>query len=907
MTTSKTAKTASTSAAGVRSAFLDYFRTRGHEVVRSSSLVPDNDPTLLFANAGMNQFKDVFTGRETRAYKRAASSQKCVRAGGKHNDLENVGFTARHHTFFEMLGNFSFGDYFKADAIEWAHGLIVKELGVDPSRLMYTVFGGDKSLPGISADTEAAGLWKKIAGVGDDRVVQLGAKDNFWQMGDVGPMGPCSELHYHQGDDIPCPEPVCLGPACDCDRWLEIWNLVFMQYERKEKDGPLAKLPAPSVDTGAGLERVTAVVNGCRSNYETDLFTPLLAHTAELTKRTIASPADLASLRVIADHARTTAFLIADGVFPDKTGREYVLRRIFRRAVRHGQRLGIEDLFMHSVCGVVIDQMGDVYPELRERRKLIEQIAQEEEARFRRTLDRGLELLENEFTRMATAGEQVVPGAKVFQLYDTFGFPADLTEVIARERGLGIDEASFKSEMSAAQTRSEFKPVDPVDENVFKGLVGQLPATRFLGYEGEGVHGRGKVLALVVGGKPAQAAQDGDNVDVVLDQTPFYASSGGQIGDTGSLLGQNGASSTEIEILDTVKPAGDLFVLRGKVKRGSLRVGDELEQQVDTARRDAIRANHSATHLLHHALHQVLGEHATQKGSLVGPDRLRFDFSHFSPLTGDEKQRLEDLVNQAIRKNRDTVTEVLPIEQAKQKGAMHMFGEKYGDSVRVVHIGGESLEFCGGTHVRRAGDIGLFKILSEAGIAQGVRRLEATTGAGALDYVRKLEGELGRASERLKGGVFEVAVRVDKLATELRLKDKEIAELRQKLATGGGRDLMSDVRDIGGVKVLAQRTEVADAKALRDVGDQLRDKLGSGVVVLFGVAEGKVSLLTMVSKDLMGRVHAGKLASALAEMVGGKGGGRPDMAQAGGTDATQVDAAIARAYELVAKAQAPAA
>jgi alanyl-tRNA synthetase len=885
-------------AKAVRSAFLDYFKKQGHTVVRSSSLVPENDPTLLFANAGMNQFKDVFTGRETRAYKRATSSQKCVRAGGKHNDLENVGFTARHHTFFEMLGNFSFGDYFKPEAIEWAYGLVVKELGVDPKRLMYTVFGGDKSLPGVGPDDEAAKLWKKIAGVGDDRVIGLGAKDNFWQMGEVGPMGPCSELHYHQGDDIPCPEPVCKGPACDCDRWLEIWNLVFMQYERKEPGGPLGKLPAPSVDTGAGLERVSAVVNGLRTNYDVDLFTPLVAKTAELAKKRLVEPADQASARVIADHARATAFLVADGVTPDKTGREYVLRRIFRRAVRHGKRLGIEDNFMHVVCGVVIDEMAADYPELRERRAFIEKVAQEEETRFRRTLDRGLELLESEFARMAAAGEQVVPGPKVFQLYDTFGFPADLTGVIAAERGLGVDQAGFEKAMAAAQAKSEFKvDDDEVVDEVYKQLADKLPATKFLGYDADdhGTRASGKVIGLIVDGKPAEVAKAGQAVRVVFDQTPFYASSGGQIGDTGTL----GGKGVEVEIVDCLRPAGDMFVLVGTVKQGTVTLGDTLEQRVDAVRRDAIRANHSATHLLHHALRKVLGEHATQKGSLVAPDRLRFDFSHFSPLSAEEKQKIEDLVNDEIRRNRDSSTEVLPIDQAKSKGAMHMFGEKYGDKVRVVRIGGESLEFCGGTHVRRAGDIGLFKILGEAGIAQGVRRLEAVTGAGALEYVRKLESELLRAGERLKGGPFEVAGRVDKLAAELRTRDKEIAELRQKLATGGGRDLMSDVREVAGIKVLAQRTEVADAKALRDVGDQLRDKLGSGVVVLFGVADGKVSLLTMVSKDLTGKVHAGKLAGELAAIVGGKGGGRPDMAQAGGSDPSKVDAAIARAFELV--------
>ncbi len=884
-------------AKSVRSTFLGIFAQNGHEVVRSSPLVPQNDPTLLFTNAGMVQFKDVFTGRETRPYKRAASSQKCVRAGGKHNDLENVGFTARHHTFFEMLGNFSFGDYFKAEAIEMAHELLVKRLGIDPSRMMYTVFGGDPSLPGIAADDEARALWRKVTGVGEDRVMGLGAKDNFWQMGDTGPMGPCSEIHYFQGDDFPCPEPVCKGPACDCDRWLEIWNLVFMQYERKEKDGPLGKLPAPSVDTGAGLERVSAVVAGKRSNYDTDLFRPLLERAAALSGRPYGEGGkDDSSMRVIADHARATAFLIADGVFPDKTGREYVLRRIFRRAVRHGQRLGIEKPFMHEVCGVVIDTMSDVFPELAERRRLIEQLTLEEETRFRRTLDRGLRLLEEEFGRMGEAGETLVPGDKVFQLYDTFGFPADLTAVIAGERGVGIDQPGFDKAMTAAQERSEFKGQGAEVEDVYKQLAATLPPTEFLGYEGMGTAGKGRVTALLVDGKPAERASAGAEVQLVVDRTPFYGASGGQVGDTGVAMGESG----KIEIVDAQKPAGDLVVHLGKVSEGTVAVGDEVELVVEGDRREMIRANHSATHLLHLALRKVIGEHATQKGSLVAPDRLRFDYSHFSPLTDEEKLTIEDLVNAEIRRNVDTVTEVLAIEDAKKRGAVHMFGEKYGDKVRVVRIGGESLEFCGGTHVRRAGDIGLFKIVGEMGIAQGVRRIEALTGVGALNYVRRLEGDLARTAAALRRAPGEVPVAVDKLLGDLRARAREVAELRRKLATGGGKhDLLSEARDVGGVRVLATRTDVADPKALREVGDALRDKLQSGVLVLAGVGDGKVSILTMVTKDLTGRFHAGKIAGVLAQMVGGKGGGRPDMAQAGGNDPTKVDEALEKVYELV--------
>jgi alanyl-tRNA synthetase len=882
----------------VRRAFLDFFARQKHEIVRSSPLVLANDPTLMFANAGMNQFKDVFTGRETRPYKRATSSQKCVRAGGKHNDLENVGFTARHHTFFEMLGNFSFGDYFKAEAIEWAFQLVTKDLGMDPKRFMYTVYGGDPSLPGISADNEAIDLWKKVTGCTDDRIMQLGRKDNFWQMGDVGPMGPCTEIHYHQGDDLPCPEPVCKGPACDCDRWMEIWNLVFMQYEVKEKDGPLGKLPAPSVDTGAGLERMTSVVQGKRSNYDTDLFAPLLGITAQLAKKTYGkNAADDASMRVIADHARATSFLVADGVFPEKTGREYVLRRIFRRAVRHGKRLGIDEPFMHTVCGVVIDQMGDVYPELIERRKTIENIALQEETNFRKTLDRGLGLLEDEFGRMKKSGEKIVPGAKVFQLYDTYGFPADLTAVIAAERGLGIDQPGFDASLKAAQDKSEgFKGQEEAISEIMKELGNSLPATKFVGYESTKTDGR--VLAVVVDGKRVKVADAGAKATLVCDVTPFYGASGGQVGDTGVI--ETPGQDLSMYVHDTLKPVGDVVVHIGEVKQGEVREGDLVRLRVDEERREQIRANHSATHLLHHALKHVLGDHAAQKGSLVAPDRLRFDFSHFAPMTDDEKRRVEDLVNAEVRRNLDSSTEVLGIEDAKQRGAVHMFGEKYGDKVRVVKIGGESLEFCGGTHVRRAGDIGMFKITTETGIAQGVRRIEAVTGAGALDYLRKLEGELTKAGERLRGTPFEVAARVERMAGDLRARDKEIAELKQKLAAGGARDLMADVKDVGGVKVLVTKTDVGDPKALREVGDKLRDRIGSGVVVLAGVAEGKVSIVSIVTKDLTGRFHAGKIAGAVAEVVGGKGGGRPDMAQAGGTDPSKLDQALAKVFEVLA-------
>ena len=880
-------------AAEVRRAFLEFWKSKGHEVVASSSLVPHNDPTLLFTNAGMNQFKDVFTGVEQRPYRRATSSQKCVRAGGKHNDLDEVGKTPRHHTFFEMLGNFSFGDYFKPDAIAWAWDLLTGVFKMDPDRLVVTVYGGDKELAGVSADDEARAIWKKVTGFGDDRIIGLGKKDNFWQMGDTGPMGPCTEIHYNFEADGRWPT---TDPA-SWKGWLEIWNLVFMQFERTVKDGPLNPLPAPSVDTGAGLERVTSVVQGVRSNYDTDLFVPIIAEAARIANVTYRDNAEKdTALRVIADHARCSAFLIADGVIPDKTTREYTLRRIFRRAVRHGQQqLDIKEPFMHLVCDKVIELMAPAYPELRERRSHILKVALDEEVRFRETLARGLTLLDEQVGELRKTGSRTLPGETVFKLYDTFGFPADLTKIIAEERGLEIDEPGFKAVEAAAKAKSVWKKVDQSATNLFKQLVGEVGATRFTGYDGRGTAGEGVVKAIVVDGKRVDRAETGTTVALMFDQTPFYASSGGQIGDTGWVTSKGGT----VEIDDTEKPAGDLHVLVGDVETGAIAVGDKVTFQVDDERRERIRANHSATHLLHHALKHVLGDHVGQKGSEVAPDRLRFDFTHGAPMTEEEKRKVEDLVNAEIRRNIDSVVEVLPIEQAKQRGAVAMFGEKYGDQVRVVSIGGESIELCGGTHVRRAGDIGMFKILSESGIAQGVRRLFAVTGAGALDYLRKLEEELGRTGERLKAQPFEVAARVDKLLADQKLLDREIEKLKQKLASGGGgRDLLAEAVTIKGIKVLAAAIDVDDAKVLRDTGDQLRDKLGSGVVVLAGTGGAEVKLVAMVTKDHAG-VHAGKLLGEVAAMLGGKAGGRPDMAQGGGKDVAQVPAALAHARKYV--------
>jgi alanyl-tRNA synthetase len=819
-----------------------------------------------------------------------------VRAGGKHNDLDEVGKTPRHHTFFEMLGNFSFGDYFKEDAIAWAWQLLTDTYGIDQRRLCVTVYGGDPELPGIGADDEARAMWKRVTGFGDDRIIGLGKKDNFWQMGDTGPMGPCSEIHYFM-DGAPAAWPTT-DPR-SWPGWLEIWNLVFMQYERRTAGGELFALPAPSIDTGAGLERVTSVLAGVRSNYDTDLFTGIIAHAAELAGIQYGADADRdTSLRVIADHARCATFLMADGVMPDKGNREYVLRRIFRRAVRHGKLIGLTEPFMHRVCEHVIEEMKDVYPALAERQDVITTVALDEEKRFRATLDRGLDILEDEIVRVKAANEDKVSGKAVFTLYDTFGFPDDLTEIIATERGVAIDKEGFKQEMAIAKERSRFAGSDQtVVSAVYKELAGRVGPTRFVGYDGRGTHGDGHLKAIVVDNEPVAHASAGARVALMFDQTPFYPESGGQIGDTGVVETATGA---KVQIFDTKKPAGDMFVLFGELVAGSVAVGDKVTFKVDDDRRERIRANHSATHLLNHALHTVLGGHVAQKGSLVAPDRLRFDFTHGAPMTEAQLRQVEDLVNAEIRRNGDSHIQVMAIAEARQQGAVAMFGEKYGETVRVVRIGHDSLEFCGGTHVRRAGDIGLFKIIGEAGVAQGVRRIEALTGAGALDYVRKLEDELAAAGERLKAGTFDVAAKIDKVMLGARALEKELEKLKAKLASGaGGRDLLSEVVTIKGVPVLAASIEADDAKVLRDTGDALRDKLGQGVLVLCGVGADKVAILAMVTADFVGKLHAGKLLGVVAEVLGGRGGGKADMAQGGGKDAAKVPEALEAARRWI--------
>lgn len=858
-------------ASEVRQAFLDFFAQRGHEVVHSSSLVPANDPTLLFSNAGMVQFKDLFTGQETRSYARATSSQRCVRAGGKHNDLDEVGKTARHHTFFEMLGNFSFGDYFKEDAIKWAWSLLTESFGIDPNRLVVSVFKGDDEL-GVGADLEAKEIWQDITGFSDERILLLPKAENFWMMGETGPMGPCSEIHYLGRDGeitLPTDDP----NSSSWNGWLEIWNLVFMQYERREAGGVLHPLPAPSIDTGAGLERVTSVLQGKQSNYDTDLFLPLLHRVGELAgKKYGHNEKDSVSMRVIADHARTVSFLIADGVFPDKTGREYVLRRIFRRAIRHGKQLGIVEPFFHHVCEKVVEEMSGAYPELAERTSTILEVTQEEEKRFRSTLDRGLNLLESAFE--SAEGSKVIAGETVFQLYDTYGFPDDLTEIIAEERGFTIDHKGFERAMQEARERSKFtgsdsKAVSPI----FKQLSGKVE-TDFLGYET--LESSSSAEILIQNDTQVGSVTAGEFL-FVAPQTPFYGESGGQTGDTGWFIGPNGRG----EVLDTQKPTGTYILHRCKLAEGSLSQGDSLELRVDKERRLAVMANHSATHLLNHALRTVLGDHVAQKGSLVQADKLRFDFSHFNPLSMEEKEEIEKLVNQEIVRNRPSETEVLPIAEAKAKGAVAMFGEKYGETVRVVTIGDESIEFCGGTHVSQAGDIGLFKIVSEGGIAQGVRRIEAVTRGEALEYVQGYVRKLAEAGQMLKTGTDNVLERIERLQESNKKLEREVASLKTKLASGGGRNLLEQAVELGGVNVLAVEAEIDDAKALRETGDTLKQKLGSGAVFLVGVGGEKLTMLAMVTKDLEGKVHAGNWLKQVAQSVGGRGGGRPDMAQGG--------------------------
>ncbi|MBI2392132.1 MAG: alanine--tRNA ligase [Deltaproteobacteria bacterium] len=901
----------------VRTTFLEFFKQQGHEAVASGPLVPSNDPTLMFANAGMVQFKDVFTGREARPYKRATSSQKCIRISGKHNDLENVGRTARHHTFFEMLGNFSFGDYFKEEAIVWAWDLVTKSYGISKDRLVVTYFKGEQ---GIAADEQARSIWKKVTGYGDDRVIGMGMADNFWSMGDTGPCGPCSEIHYHHGHASGGPgrhgsgavDPATFGeePTPDGMGWMEIWNLVFMQFERFA-DGAMKPLPAPSVDTGMGLERITSVVQGVTSNYDTDLLRVLVDQASTISGKKYSADMsdDAVSMRVIADHARTTAFLIAEGVFPDRGGREYVLRRVMRRAIRHGHRLGIDKPFLHKVCERVIDLMGDDYRELRDRRGTILDVAEQEEVRFRQTIKRGLEILDDALAKPDVTKAKLLPGNTAFTLYDTYGFPLDLTEVICEERGFSVDAAGYQRSMDDARARSEGSKVgEAAVADVHHKVAGRVGATTFVGHDAE--HGASQIVAIVHHGVEVENLAAGHEAEIVVKQTPFYAESGGQIGDRGVIVGHHGA---RFVVSDTTKPVGGTFVHKGKLENGALNVGDTVELEVDHDRRSATRRNHSATHLLHFALRHVLGEHVQQKGSLVGPDRLRFDYAHGKALSEAEVTRIEEVVNEMVLANAEVNTQVLPIDQAKAAGAMAIFEEKYGDVVRVLTMDAgryKSVELCGGTHARRTGDIGMFRVTTDKAIAAGVRRIEATTGLNTLREAQKNDRAIAPVLRALNVELSALPAKIDKLLADERALEKKVAELEKKIALGGGvgggksggglEAMLDQARTLQGAKVLAVRSPIGDAGALRELADTLRDKLaaqGEGAIVLIGAeSAGKAMLVLTVSKSLTAKFKAGELIRPIAALVGGSGGGRPDMAQAGGTDPSKLDAALNELY-----------
>jgi len=877
----------------IRKKFLDYFESKEHQVVRSSSIVPADDPTLYFTNAGMVQFKNVFVGEESRSYSRACTSQKCLRVSGKHNDLENVGRTSRHHTFFEMLGNFSFGDYFKKEAIGFAWEFLTKTMGLDETRFVATVFAGEDGIPG---DDEAFDIWHKEMGLPKERVQRLGKADNFWAMGDTGPCGPCSELHYHQSDEVPCNEDKCLGAACECDRWVEVWNLVFMQFNRDDK-GAFHPLKAPGVDTGMGLERLAAVLQGQLSTYDTDLLMPIIHRVADLAgKRYGDNGEDDVSLRVVADHARATAFCIADGVFPEKGGREYVLRRIMRRAIRHGKLLGFEEPFFHLACEEVVNGMGDDYSELHEHAQVIQQIVQAEERAFRRTLSRGLLKLQQNVAEAGKAGKDNLEAGFVGDLYATDGFPVDLTRIIAEEAGLAVDEEAAMRWVAETHGAANSKIGDQAVEAIYRKLAEELDTTEFKGYEQDSCQGR--VVALLSDGEEKKEVGAGQSVEVICDQTPFYGRAGGQVGDRGVVEWSGG----RIDIVETTKPAGTLIVHAGKVAEGKITVGQSVELKVDSTRRDSIRRNHSATHLLHHALRAVLGDHVAQKGSEVSAEQLRFDFSHFQGMTSEEQTQVETMVNDAIRKNELTATEVKSYDEARSAGAMALFGEKYGESVRMVRVGSESVELCGGTHVSRTGDIGLFRFVSEDALALGVRRVACLTGDAALKYDQQTSQLLSQSSRALKTTGHELPTRIEKLLAQVKDQAKEIADLKQMIATGV-QSQADQVQEVNGIKVLVKRVDAADPKVLRNAGDTLRNRIGNGVVVLAGAHQGKATLLVMVSKDLSKKtLHAGKMVARMAAAVGGKGGGRPDMAQAGGPNIAGIDNALKMVPDLVSEA-----
>ena len=849
----------------IRGDFLDYFASRGHQIVPSSPLVPGNDPTLLFTNAGMVQFKDVFLGTDKRSYHRAVTSQRCVRAGGKHNDLENVGYTARHHTFFEMLGNFSFGDYFKREAIGFCWELLTERFNLPPEKLWVTVY---------EEDDEAEAIWFDDIGIDRKRFSRCSAKDNFWSMGDTGPCGPCSEVFFDHGPSIPGGPPG--SPEEDGDRYIEIWNLVFMQFDRAA-DGTMAPLPKPSVDTGMGLERLAAVLQDVHSNYEIDLFQALIKATGEVTH---AADLESKSLRVIADHIRASAFLVCDGVLPSNEGRGYVLRRIIRRAIRHGHMLGVTEPFFYRIVDALAAEMGDAYPELVDRQGIVERTLQQEEERFAETLDQGMRILDQSIARLS---DKRIPGETLFKLYDTYGFPVDLTADIAREREMTVDMEGFEAAMETqrARARSAGKWTAEIRDEVDIGSD-----TKFVGYEDLSV--RSEVVALLSNGKPVDLLRPEEQGMVVLDCTPFYAESGGQVGDSGILIGDG---KTRFEVKDTQRH-GSAVVHVGVAIDGEVRVGGNLLANVDKERRIATARNHSATHLLHAALRAVLGEHVQQKGSLVTSDRLRFDFSHFEPLVDSQLREIERLVNEQVIDNAPAQTRLMPLEDAKESGAIALFGEKYDDPVRVLSLGSFSTELCGGTHVARCGDVGLFKLTSETGVAAGVRRVEAVTGRGALDWLSATEGREARVASLLKADRAGIPERVEQLLARTKELERELDRLQNRLATASGDDLLSQAVEIAGLKVLAARLDGVDAKRLPGTVDQLKSKLGTGAVLLATVNDDRVSLVAGVTENVTDRIAAGPLVNFVAQQVGGRGGGRPEMARAGGSEPEKLDQAI---------------
>ncbi len=863
----------------LRQAFIRYFEQHGHQAVPSSALIPQADPTLLFTNAGMNQFKRVFLGEETRVYKRAVTVQKCLRAGGKHNDLENVGYTRRHHTFFEMLGNFSFGDYFKKDAIQFGWEFLTQTVGLAKDRMWVTIFRDDD---------EADELWQKV-GVPASRIMRCGEKDNFWQMGDTGPCGPCSELHFDQGPSVPGDD----RPNGEGDRVIEIWNLVFMQFNR-DAAGTLHPLPRPSIDTGMGLERLAAVAQGVYSNYDSDVFTPLLtAVAARAGVRYGEQDQTDRSMRVVADHLRAITFLMADGVLPSNEGRGYVLRRILRRAARHGRLLGIVEPFLYGLTEAVVNQMAGVYSEVRSAAATIAEATKGEEERFIATLDQGLPILNEMIAKARSTGNKVLTGSDVFKLYDTYGFPIDLMGEACREQGMTLDEAGFDQAIEEQRNRARKTGgfVQEIARPAVAELAGRVGTTKFIGYDC--LESDSLLQAILKGDRLVKEAAEGDEVELVLDVTPFYAEGGGQVGDRGLLLGHDG----QVEISETTRPAPTVILHKGTVTKGRIREGEALHMTVNATTRQDAQRNHTATHLLHAALRDLLGPHVKQYGSLVGPNRLRFDFAHFRPLTSRDMDEIETVVNNEVRKNERVATEVMSIQDAVAKGALAFFGDKYGEQVRVVTVESFSKELCGGTHCRQTGDIGLFRLVSETGVAAGVRRIEAQTGSGALAHMKQLETDIRELSHLLKVGQSELVVKARKVMTQLKDKERELEEVKLKMAGGSAAEAMA--KTIAGIQVHVQRTDGLDVNGMRALADQLRDKLKSGVVALGAANDGKVSLLVVVTKDLIARLKAGDIIKEMAAEVGGTGGGRPEMAQAGGKDPARLDIALEKVFGLV--------